>query len=107
METRTALVSAPGEIGVETRELSAPGADEVVVRVAECGLCGSDLKMYSGGHPKLQPPLVLGHEFHGTVETGAHAGEPVAVFPPGGCGECVNCPRGEPHTCPRMTFVGG
>ena len=68
METRTALVSAPGAIGVETRELPAPGEGEVIVRVAECGLCGSDLKLFSGRHPKLQPPLRLGHEFYGTVE---------------------------------------
>src|SRR3954466_1473133 len=107
METRTALVSAPGAIGVETRGLRAPGQGEVVVRVAECGLCGSDLKLYSGRHPKLQPPLVLGHEFHGTVETGERAGERVAVSPPVGCGHCHNCRRGEPHVCAEMTFVGG
>jgi threonine dehydrogenase-like Zn-dependent dehydrogenase len=113
METRTALVSAPGEIGVETRELPAPGEGEVVVRVAECGLCGSDLKLFSGRHPKLKPPLRLGHEFHGTVEaTGrgadhVEAGQRVSVFPPIGCGECHNCRRGEPHVCASMTFVGG
>jgi 2-desacetyl-2-hydroxyethyl bacteriochlorophyllide A dehydrogenase len=113
METRTALVSAPGAIGVETRELSSPGEGEVVVRVAECGLCGSDLKLFSGGHPKLQPPLRLGHEFHGTVEAvgdgadGVEAGQRVSVFPPIGCGECHNCRRGEPHICAQMTFVGG
>jgi L-iditol 2-dehydrogenase len=110
METRTALVSAPGAIGIETRELSAPGEGEVVVRVAECGLCGSDLKLFSGGHPKLQPPLRLGHEFHGTVEAGGpgvEQGSRVSVFPPIGCGECHNCRRGEPHICAAMTFVGG
>jgi len=113
METRTALVSAPGAIGVETRELRAPGQGEVVVRVAECGLCGSDLKLFSGRHPKLQPPLRLGHEFHGTVEAvgggveDVQAGERVSVFPPIGCGECHNCRRGEPHICASMTFVGG
>jgi L-iditol 2-dehydrogenase len=84
----------------------------VVVRVAECGLCGSDLKLFSGGHPKLQPPLRLGHEFYGTVEAvggagGVEAGQRVSVFPPIGCGECHNCRRGEPHICASMTFVGG
>jgi L-iditol 2-dehydrogenase len=112
METRTALVSAPGAIGVETRELPAPGEGEVVVRVAECGLCGSDLKLFSGGHPKLQPPLRLGHEFHGVIEAvgrgvDGEAGQRVSVFPPIGCGECHNCRRGEPHICASMTFVGG
>jgi L-iditol 2-dehydrogenase len=103
MDTRVALLDAPGSIGIETRAVREPGGDDVVVRVAECGLCGSDLKMYSGKHPKLQPPLMLGHEFHGTTEDGRH----VAVFPPIGCGRCHNCRRGEPHTCVEMTFVGG
>jgi L-iditol 2-dehydrogenase len=107
MKTRVAMVGAPGSIALESRELAGPGDGEALVRVAECGLCGSDLKLYSGRHPKLQPPLVLGHEFHGTVEVGAHAGERVAVFPPIGCGRCHNCRRGEPHTCAQMTFVGG
>jgi len=109
MDTRVALVSAPGWIGLETRELRPPGAGEAIVRVAECGLCGSDLKLYSGGHPKLQPPLRLGHEFHGTVEAadGLEPGRRGAVFPPIGCGACRNCRRGEPHICSAMTFVGG
>jgi threonine dehydrogenase-like Zn-dependent dehydrogenase len=107
VKTRVAMVGSPGSIALESRELAAPGDGEAIVRVAECGLCGSDLKLYSGRHPKLQPPLVLGHEFHGTVEAGARAGERVAVFPPVGCGRCHNCRRGEPHTCAEMTFVGG
>ena len=94
MNTRAARVSAPNTVALETRQLEAPGADEAIVRVAECGLCGSDLKLYSGAHPKLRPPLLLGHEFHGTVEVGEAAGEPVAVFPPIGCGECHNCRHG-------------
>src|SRR3954470_13032753 len=112
METRTALVSAPREIGVETRELNAPDDTEVIVRVAECGLCGSDLKLFSGRHPKLQPPLRLGHEFCGTVGALGRGGgdggegEGVSVSPPIGCGECHNCRRGEPHICASMTFVG-
>ena len=107
MNTRAARVSAPGAIELQTRELDEPGAGEAIVRVAECGLCGSDLKLYSGAHPKLRPPLLLGHEFHGTVEVGEAAGEPVAVFPPIGCGHCHNCRLGQPHVCARMTFIGG
>lgn len=113
MQTRVATVGAPGEMALETRELREPGAGEAIVRVAECGLCGSDLKLYSGRHPKLRPPLALGHEFHGTVELagpgegGCAPGERVAVFPPIGCGHCHNCRRGEPHVCASMTFIGG
>ena len=106
-------MGAPGSVAVETRELGEPGEGEAIVRVAECGLCGSDLKLYSGAHPKLRPPLLLGHEFHGTVEAaggggdGPAAGERVAVFPPIGCGRCHNCRLGQPHICAQMTFIGG
>jgi L-iditol 2-dehydrogenase len=95
------------------RELPEPGAGEARVRVAECGLCGSDLKLSSGQHPTLRPPLVLGHEFHGTVDAvgpgvdGLEPGGAVVVFPPVGCGHCHNCRRGEPNLCVSMTFVGG
>src|SRR3954462_368007 len=125
MDTRVALVSAPGAIGLETRELRPPGAGEAIVRVAECGLCGSDLKLYSGGHPKLQPPLRLGPEVHGTASAahgpaarrgpaspaprgaadGRGPGGSCPVSPPIGCGQCRNCRRGEPHICSAMTFV--
>ena len=110
MNGRVAVVTSPGAIAVEEREIHAPAEDQVLVRVAECGLCGSDLKLYSGRHPTLQPPLLLGHEFHGTIEEAGGAFEPgarVAVFPPTGCGRCHNCRRGEPHVCVSMSFVGG
>ena len=110
-KTRVALVPSPGRIGLELRPVGEPADGEVLVRVSECGLCGSDLKLFSGRHPVLQPPLVLGHEFHGTVEAAGtedvEPGAPVAVFPPIGCGRCRNCRRGEPHTCHAMTFIGG
>ena len=96
METRTALVSAPGSIGVERQAVRERGEDDVIVRVAECGLCGSDLKMYSGKHPKLRPPLVLGHEFYGT-RRGGRPGH-VSCSRRSAAGECHNCRRGEPHT---------
>jgi threonine dehydrogenase-like Zn-dependent dehydrogenase len=108
-KSRVAVVRSPGNIAVETRDVRAPAEGTVLVRVAECGLCGSDLKLYSGRHPTLQPPLLLGHEFHGTVEAGDafDPGARVAVFPPTGCGRCHNCRRGEPHVCLSMSFVGG
>ena len=93
--------------------MARPSDGQVLVRVDECGLCGSDVKLFSGKHPVVKPPMVLGHEFHGVVEArgpdadGPEPGERVAVFPPIGCGRCYNCRRGQPHLCPQMSFVGG
>jgi threonine dehydrogenase-like Zn-dependent dehydrogenase len=111
--SRVAVVRTAGEIVLEARATPEPGEGEALVRVAECGLCGSDTKLYSGRHPTLRPPLRLGHEFHGVVEAhgpgggGVEPGTRVAVFPPVGCGRCHNCRRGEPHVCVSMAFVGG
>src|SRR5689334_5743828 len=107
-----AAVTAPGTLAVETREVT-PRAGEVLVRVRECGICGSDIKLFSGTHPTIQPPLLPGHEFHGTVEAvgpgtgGPEPGTAVAIFPPIGCGHCRPCKRGRPHLCAELSFVGG
>jgi L-iditol 2-dehydrogenase len=72
MEARVAVLTAPETIEIELRPVATLGPDEVLARVEQCGICGSDLKMYAGQHPVLRPPLILGHELFGTVEaTGA------------------------------------
>src|SRR4051794_41663353 len=87
--TRVAVVTGPGTVALETRDVE-PRAGEVLVRVRECGLCGSDVKLFSGTHPTVKPPLLPGHEFHGTVEAvgagdeGPTPGPDVAGFPPPG-----------------------
>ena len=56
----------------ETKEvpLRKPEADEVVVKVAACGICGTDIHIYHGdkGSADVAPPVILGHEFSGIVE---------------------------------------
>lgn len=115
MNAKVAVLTAPETLEVEERAVD-PGAGEVLIRVRECGICGSDLKMYSGKHPVLKPPLIMGHEFFGTVEaagaevSGGPELEPgalVTIVPPIGCGHCYNCTRGSPHLCDQMVFVGG
>ena len=116
METRVAVLTAPETIEIETRPVAEPGPGEILVRVEQCGICGSDLKMYAGRHPVLEPPLIMGHEFFGTVaamgdearpEDGIEPRALVAIFPPVGCGRCYNCRRGHVHLCQTMTFIGG
>lgn len=112
MHAKVAVVTKPEQLRVERRAVAAPGPREALVRVRECGICGSDLKMLAGKHPVVRPPIVLGHEFYGTVEAvgeGAEVepGAVVAGFPPIGCGHCFNCRRGLPHLCPDMEFIGG
>nr|MDQ3624954.1 alcohol dehydrogenase catalytic domain-containing protein [Verrucomicrobiota bacterium] len=76
-----------------------PAADEVVLRVAACGICGSELEGFRKRSPRRPPPLVMGHEFCGIVH---QAGEKVAGVAIGQrvvsnslvpCGTCVRCRR--------------
>jgi L-iditol 2-dehydrogenase len=90
----------------------APGADELLVRVAACGICGSDVHGYDGSSGRRIPPLVMGHEAAGTV---AAAGAAVTAFRAGDrvtfdstifCGACHFCLRGEINLCDRREVMG-
>ncbi|MEJ2641606.1 MAG: alcohol dehydrogenase catalytic domain-containing protein, partial [Desulfosarcinaceae bacterium] len=83
--------------------------DEVVLRVAAVGLCGSDLHWYEAagiGDARLDRPLVLGHEFAGIIDSGDRQGERVAVDPAIACRECRYCREGNPNFCSHMRFAG-
>ena len=89
-----------------------PGADEVVVKVAGCGVCHTDVGFAYDGVPTRHPlPLVLGHEIAGkVVEAGENAakwmGETVivpAVIP---CGQCPACRAGRPTICSKQFMPG-
>jgi (R,R)-butanediol dehydrogenase/meso-butanediol dehydrogenase/diacetyl reductase len=91
-----------------------PAADEVLLRVAACGICGSDLHITEDPVTfGVGQGVVLGHEFAGeVVSVGAgvsefRIGDRVAVAPMRGCGHCASCLKGEPAWCPEMRLIGG
>ncbi len=86
-----------------------PADGELLVRVTTVGLCGSDRHWFvegSIGDAVLAQPLVLGHEFGGTIESGPRAGERVALDPAISCGRCVACLSGQRHLCLELRFAG-
>lgn len=91
---------------------SEPEGGEVVVQVAGCGVCHTDLGFYYEGVPTRHPfPLALGHEIAGTVvAAGAGAeewvGRPVVVPAVIPCGACDACRAGKGSVCPRQVFPG-
>lgn len=99
---------------VGERAVPEPAEDEVLLRIAACGICGSDLHMSEDPETfGLKPYDVLGHEFAGEVVrcgaavTGFEPGDRVAVAPMRGCGHCDSCSRGEPAWCAEMRLIGG
>jgi 2-desacetyl-2-hydroxyethyl bacteriochlorophyllide A dehydrogenase len=108
---RAAVIEAPGKVAVETVDDPTPGSGEVVVEVAACGLCGTDLHILEGEFaPSL--PVIPGHEFAGrVVACGPDArnvrdGDRVAVDPSLYCHECHYCRLGHNNLCERWGAIG-
>lgn len=89
-----------------------PEAGEVLIRVAACGICGSDVHGYDGSSGRRVPPIVMGHEAAGTV---AALGDGVTDFAAGDrvtfdstvyCGICAPCRRGEINLCDNRQVLG-
>lgn len=86
-------------------------AGEVLVKVAACGVCGTDVHIFAG-EAHARPPVILGHEFAGTViDVGnavidLHAGDTVAIDPNIACGGCYYCRRGQVNFCENLRALG-
>jgi len=89
-----------------------PADDEVVIDVAGCGMCGTDLHTLAGGNPLVRFPAIPGHEFGGTVVAAGSGvswlspGDRVAVDPSRFCGRCRQCLSGNPNLCPDKGGYG-
>jgi threonine dehydrogenase-like Zn-dependent dehydrogenase len=93
---RAAKFHGEGRITIEQVEDPSPAADESVVRVSACALCGSDFRPWRDGWP-----VTSGHEIVGRIEQPGHArhGERVVVYIPIFCGQCEDCRAGRTHLC--------
>src|SRR5437773_8767976 len=107
---RAALCRGVGRLVVQDVPRPTPGPGEVVVRVRNCGICGSDLHWY---HDQMMIPSVCpGHEIAGEVaEVGAgvtalRPGDPVALEGIASCGGCRYCLAGDYQRCLAIGFVG-
>jgi S-(hydroxymethyl)glutathione dehydrogenase / alcohol dehydrogenase len=105
VQTQAAVLWEPGRpVEILEVDLAPPREGEVLVRIAACGVCHSDLHVVDGHLPEPLP-LVLGHEAAGVVE---EVGPGVETLEPGdhvvlalvpSCGECEECDRGRPNFC--------
>lgn len=107
---RAVVYRGVNDMRVETVPVPKIGPGELLVRVATCGICGTDLKkIHTGSH---SAPRIFGHEMSGTiVETGAgvtryQVGERVVVHHHVPCGQCYYCRKQTPTQCPLYKKVG-
>ena len=107
---RAAFCRGARTFAVEEVARPTPGPGEVLVRVRNCGICGSDLHWYHGD--MMVPQVCPGHEIAGEVaEVGADvttlvAGDRVALEGITSCGTCRYCVAGDYHRCPAIGIVG-
>lgn len=90
-----------------------PGPGEVGVRIAYCGICGTDMHVFHGNMDgRVGFERVIGHEMSGTVDAlgegvrGYSAGQKVVVRPLQACGDCPACARDHSHICQKLKFLG-
>src|SRR5579859_6232136 len=99
---------------LEIADLPEPkaGPGDLLVHVAACGICGSDVHGYDGSSGRRIPPIVMGHEAAGIVAgVGAgvdsfRAGDRVTFDSTIYCGECAFCRRGEMNLCDNRQVLG-
>jgi L-iditol 2-dehydrogenase len=107
---RAVVYRGVNDMRVETVPVPAIGPGELLVKVATCGICGTDLKkIHTGSH---SAPRIFGHEMAGTIVKVGEAvtrfelGERVMVFHHVPCGECYYCRKQTPAQCPLYKKVG-
>lgn len=99
---------------VEMQEREIPDyTGKILIKSAYAGICGSDIGVYLGTHPRAKAPLIMGHEFSGTVEaigegveTPLKVGDRVVVNPLYYCGRCRACLKGNTHVCRSLRLYG-
>jgi threonine dehydrogenase-like Zn-dependent dehydrogenase len=104
---RAAVLTAPKQLDIQTFALPSIGANEALVRIEACGICGTDYEQYDGEyHPYF--PTIPGHEPLGVIAAigpqaqqrwGVNVGDRVAVRSRYGCGSCAACEAGTYRQC--------
>jgi L-iditol 2-dehydrogenase len=108
------LYPAWDRVEVSDQPKPSPGVGEVLLRVAACGLCGSELEAFKNHSPRRTPPLILGHEFCGVIERlgpgvddgSLRVGQKAVSNSLVPCGDCVRCRRGDTHLCGKRQIFG-
>lgn len=109
---RALVYTAPEKVEVLEQEIPVTQPDQVKIKVKYCGICGSDISIYLGKHPRAKAHLILGHEFIGTVDeiNGGSGkfkvGDRVSAYPLLSCGHCFACETGIPHVCKTLKLIG-
>ncbi len=107
-----AVFHAPGDLRLTEVPDPQVGPGELELRMHACATCGTDAKIFQHGHPRLDPPQIIGHELAGEVVAvgdgaeGFAVGDRVQVIAAVPCGQCAFCRAGRQTVCPYQTSMG-
>ena len=109
---RQAVMTEPGKIEFGDVPEPKPGPGQILLRVKQIGVCGSDVHVNHGKHPFTSYPVVQGHEFSGEVVavgegvTKVKVGDKATARPQVVCGKCRPCRRGDYNICDSLKVEG-
>lgn len=102
-----------GQMDVRAEDIPYPecGEGEILVKVDGCAVCGSDMKAYKSGNPRMRPPITMGHEFAGLIvesrsDADYNLGDRVVMATSVACGECYYCEQGWRNLCANIRPMG-
>jgi len=110
---KAAVYSGVNTVETVLCEVPVPHEGETLIRVEAAGICGTDMAIFAGKHPRAKAPLIMGHEIGGVVERivgeapkGVKTGSRVTFFPLISCGECFTCKTGKTYVCENLRLIG-
>lgn len=113
MISQAAVYRGDKTFSLEQKNVQPPGPGEVQIKVAYCGICGTDLHIFLGHMDKrVGFERTIGHEMSGTISatgegvTGLSTGQRIVVRPLDHCGDCPACNAGHEHICYNLKFIG-
>ncbi len=112
LDMKALLLSQYNHLEIADFPVPKPEAQEVLIRVAACGICGSDVHGYDGSSGRRIPPIIMGHEAAGTIAalgsgvTNFSVNDRVTFDSTISCGACPYCQRGEINLCNRREVLG-
>jgi L-iditol 2-dehydrogenase len=101
-----------GDLRIEDLPIPDNNSQEMLVKIDACAVCGTDLKSYKHGNPRIKPPSVIGHEFTGLIDKigvkvrGFSVGERIVMATSVSCGKCYYCRQGWNNLCLKIAPMG-
>ena len=108
-----AIWAGTDRVETTTRPIPEPAQGQARIRVEAVGVCGTDIAIYKGKHPRAESPLIMGHEVGGIVDAingeapaDVVPGTRVTFFPLITCGVCRTCLSGKTYVCENLKLIG-